>query len=327
MEKLMTPRPAVIERIRPETADTLVYTLRFAEPEVQQGYTFQPGQFNEISIFGVGEAPISISSDPNNRETFEHTVRVVGNVTRALARLREGSHVGVRGPYGKGWPMERLRGHNILLIAGGIGLAPLRPVIQDVLRHADLYGSLEILYGARSPAELLYVDEYDVWDAHPQIRLRLSVDRMDGTAAAAATAGGGAAGAGASNGMTGVGVAGPASALAGPQVMAERVKRATVALERYGGQVGPVTVLFDQMVTSPRGAVVITCGPEIMMKYVALGLVERGWSPEQIFVSLERRMECGVAQCGHCQIGPLYVCKDGPVFCYKDIRYLPEAVF
>lgn len=295
MQGLMTPRPAVIERIRSETEDTAVYTLRFVEQEVQQVYGFQPGQFNEISIFGVGEAPISISSDPGIHETFEHTVRVVGNVTRALARLREGSQVGVRGPYGKGWPMDQLRGRNILLVAGGIGLAPLRPLIQDVLRRPQLYGNLEILYGARNPAELLYADEYDIWDAHPQIRLRLAVDRMEADNLSAAGA--------------------------------ERLRRARVALERYDGQVGPVTVLFERLLSSPPGTVVVTCGPEIMMKYVAQGLMERGFSPDRIFVSLERRMECGVAQCGHCQIGPLYVCKDGPVFCYKDIRYLPEAVF
>ncbi|MBE3583663.1 MAG: FAD/NAD(P)-binding protein [Limnochordaceae bacterium] len=307
MQNLMTPRPAVIQRIRRQTADTLTYTLRFLEPEVQQAYRFSPGQFNEVSVFGVGEAPISISSAADTPDTFEHTVRAVGNVTAALARLMEGSQVGVRGPYGHGWPMQAMAGRNLLLIAGGIGLAPLRPVILEVMRHSDRYGSLEILYGARSPADLLFVDEYDVWTAHPQIRLLLSVDRLEPNPPPA--------------------VSFPGRDKGTDKAVEELIRRATVAVHRYDGRVGPVTVLFDQMMTLPAGTVVLTCGPEIMMKFVTLELMDRGFTCDQIYVSLERRMECGVAQCGHCQIGPLYVCKDGPVFNYKDVRYLPEAVF
>ncbi|HWI65616.1 MAG TPA: FAD/NAD(P)-binding protein [Symbiobacteriaceae bacterium] len=276
MRKEFTPVAARIQKITRQTYDTLTYTLAFEDQGLREDYRFQPGQFNMLSLLGIGEAPISISSWHGNTSTFDHTIRAVGTVTKAMEGLKEGDRIWVRGPYGHGWPVEDMKGKNILLVAGGIGLAPLRPLVEEVLLRPDRYGQLEILYGARTPADELFTGEFVDWDRHANISLRLAADR-------------------------------PAPG--------------------FSGRIGPVTVLFDEMTSKPHNTVVVTCGPEIMMRYVVRGLLARGFVPSQIYVSLERRMECGFGKCGHCQIGPLYVCKDGPVFKYTEIRNLPEEVF
>jgi len=270
------PAPARIERIVRQTYDTVTFTLTHEDPYRREFYRFQPGQFNMVSMLGIGEAPISISSWHGNGKTFDHTIRAVGTVTNAMMHLREGDRVWLRGPYGRGWPVSELQGKNILLVAGGIGLAPLRPLVEEVMLRPNMYGKMEILYGARTPGDMLFTDEYDEWHAMPNLALRTTVDRPDPT---------------------------------------------------YVGRSGPVTILFEEMETKPADTVVVTCGPEIMMKFVVRGLMARGFSAGQIYVSLERRMECGFGKCGHCQCGPLYVCKDGPVFNYSEIRNLPEEIF
>ncbi len=276
MRNLFKPETAVIKKITAQTPDTATYTLAFADERKQAEYSFQPGQFNMITLLGIGEAPISISSPADERSTFDHTIRRVGNLTKALAGLKEGDTVGIRGPYGNGWPVEEMRGKNILLIGGGIGLAPLRPLIMQVARHREDFGFFEILYGARTPADALFSNEYDAWRKIPDTKLWLTVDWVpDG--------------------------------------------------QKWGHDVGLVTALIeDRMESKPLNTIVVTCGPEIMMKFVIKGLLANGFKPGQIYVSLERRMECGVAKCGHCQMGPIYVCKDGPVFNYTEIKDLPE---
>ncbi|MDH7497259.1 MAG: 4Fe-4S dicluster domain-containing protein [Syntrophomonadaceae bacterium] len=271
------PLPAVIKGIKKQTADTTTYTLAFQDPKVQEAYTYQPGVFNMVSLFGLGEAPISISSSADTRGSFDHTIRAVGNVTNALEKCQVGDVIGIRGPYGRGWPVEEMEGKNVLLIAGGIGLAPLRPVIKHIQARRDRYGSLEILYGARTPADMLFTDEFDEWRAIPDTKLYLTVDRAD-----------------------------PADC--------------------WQFNVGVVTTLCDLMAAVPENTVVVTCGPDIMMKFVVKTLLGRGFSPEQIFVSLERRMSCGIKKCGNCQIGPVFVCQDGPVFRYSDVQDLPEEI-
>jgi sulfite reductase subunit B len=278
MRKAFTPVPARIERIVRQTYDTITYTVALEEPYQREYYRFQPGQFNMLSLLGIGEAPISISSWAGRAASFDHTVRAVGTVTNAMLNLHEGDRIWVRGPYGRGWPVDQMQGKGVLLVAGGIGLAPLRPIIEEFLLRPERYGHLEILYGARTPEDQLFQSEYSDWASHPNITLRLAVDRCD-------------------------------------------------ADDGWSGTVGPVTALFAQMSTQPQTSLVITCGPEIMMRYAVRGLLQRGFAPEQIYVSLERRMECGFGKCGHCQIGPLYVCKDGPVFNYTEIKNLPEEVF
>jgi len=270
----LKPRDAVIEAIKRETYDTLIYTLVLKDGGE---FSFKPGQFSMVGLPGMGEAPISISSEPSRRESFDHTIRAVGNVTRALANLEEGDEVMIRGPYGTGWPMEEAKGKDILIVAGGIGLAPLRPFIFHIFENRADFGYLEILYGARTPDDMLYTQEFPQWRKQERVKLLLTVDRV-------------------------------------PEGEAWE----------YG--LGVVTELFDFVEISPASGIALTCGPEIMMRFVARGLLQRGFSPGRVYLSMERRMKCGIAHCGHCQIGPKYVCQDGPVFTYRALRGLPDTL-
>jgi len=269
------PQKAVIEKIRKETIDTKTYTLRLLGEDGGTGFSVEPGQFVMISLFGIGEAPFSLSSSPNSDEAFNTTIRAVGNITNALDRLHEGAIIGVRGPYGHGWPIESARGKDVLIIAGGIGLPPLRPVITKIAEERRNYGRLEILYGARMPDQMIFPYEYEDWRKIKETRLELTVDS---------------------------------------------VPLGTV----WQYNVGVVTTLFNEMRTLPENSLVMTCGPEIMMRFVVRGLLAKKFAPDQIYVSLERRMKCGIAQCGHCQIGSKYVCKDGPVLRLSEIQGLPD---
>lgn len=276
-ENPYTPYPAVIKAIKQQTKDTATYTLAFTDEQLRQEYSFDPGTFNMVSVFGVGEAPISISSGADEKDCFEHTIRAVGNLTNFLTTLKVGDTVGIRGPYGYGWPVEEMKGKNVLVVAGGIGLAPLRPVLKHIINRRAEYGKLEILYGARNPQEMLFTDEFSQWRTWPDTNLLLTVDSPAGT--------------------------------------------------DWTENVGVVTTLFNQMTVEPENTIVVTCGPGIMMKFAVRDLLARGFKPEQIFVSLERRMSCGIKKCGNCQIGPLFVCQDGPVFRYSEVKDLPEDIF
>ena len=277
MENPVRPLEAVIEDIKQQTYDTVTYRISFKDLGQQGSFAFKPGQFNMVTLFGIGEAPISLSSEPQRRESFDHTVRAVGSLTKALTRLEPGSTVGVRGPYGSAWPMEEAKGKNVLIVAGGIGLAPLRPAITYMFHKRADFGSIEILYGARTPEDMLFTDEFDDWEEQSDARVLLTADTV-------------------------------------PQA------------NGWKHNVGVVTTLFDKMRTSPEHSIVLTCGPEIMMRFVVIDLLRRRFAPDQIFVSLERRMKCGVAMCGHCQVGPKYVCKDGPVFRYSALKRIPVPV-
>ena len=269
----LLPESAVILKTKQQTYDTVTFTMAFVD-ERQSQYSFHPGQFNMVGIFGIGEAPISISSEPARQDSFDHTVRIVGNLTRNLRQMEVGDVVGVRGPYGSGWPLDKAVGKDVLVVAGGIGLAPLRPVVTHILANRSQFGSLEILYGARTPQDLLYTDEFESWRSSADCTVSATVDTM-------------------------------------PEG------------QRWDGQVGVVTTLYKEMKTRPKDTVVMMCGPQIMMKFGIIGLEKDGFSPDDIFVSLERRMKCGVGMCGHCQTGPAHVCKDGPVFQYSQLRRMP----
>lgn len=270
----LKPRDAVIEATKRETYDTLIYTLVLKDGGE---FSFKPGQFNMVGLPGMGEAPISISSEPSRRESFDHTIRAVGNVTRALANLEEGDEVMIRGPYGSSWPMEKAKGKDILIVAGGIGLAPLRSFIFHIFENRADFGYLEILYGARTPDDMLYTQEFPQWRKQEKVKLLLTVDQV-------------------------------------PEGEAWE----------YG--IGVVTELFDFVEIPPASGIALTCGPEIMMRFVTMGLLQRGFSPGRVYLSMERRMKCGIAHCGHCQIGPKYVCQDGPVFTYRALRGLPDTL-
>lgn len=272
-----TPENAVIRDIKRQTYDTKTYTLSFENEQKRRGFSFKPGQFIMVSLLGIGEAAFSPCSDPAERENFEITVRAVGNVTETLDRLNVGDVVGVRGPYGTCWPLKEAKNKNILTIAGGLGINPIRPVLTYVAANRDDYGDVEILYGAKTPDDLFFTYEFDDWRRMKNTRLLLTVNMVP--------------------------------------------KEST-----WKNNVGVVTTLFEKMRASPDNTVALTCGPEIMMRFVVKGLIYRGFTSGQIFVSLERRIKCGIGICGHCQLGTKFVCKEGPVFRYADVKGLPDSM-
>lgn len=272
---LQLPREAVVVTTKDHTPDTKTFRLRLGNEG--QKLDFRPGQFNMLGLPGFGEAPFTFSSPPQADGSFEHTVRAVGRLTKGLFKLKEGDVVHVRGPFGSAWPLGEVKGKDLLIVAGGMGMVPLRPFLLEVfLKKAD-YGKVVILFGARTPGELIYHEEFDSWRKQPDTTLLLTVDEVP-----------------------------PA--------------------EEWNGHIGVVTGLFPEMDIDPDNAAVLTCGPEIMMRFVARGLLLRRFSPSRIYVSLERRMRCGAGHCGHCQLGPKFVCKDGPVFRYEELSGLPDTL-
>jgi NAD(P)H-flavin reductase len=266
----MIPQPYTVVRKRRETHDTV--TL-FMEPTDKGAGTmvFDPGQFNMLYLPGKGEAPISISGDPHGGSTLIHTIRGVGALTKALCAIGRGGVVGVRGPFGSSWPVKRAEGADIIIIAGGIGLAPLRPAFYHLLEHRDRYGRIKLLYGARSPQEMLYIPELEKWRSRFDIEVEVTVDNADSD---------------------------------------------------WYGHVGVVTTLIPHAVFDPEDTVAMICGPEIMMRFTINKLLDHELVRKNIYVSYERNMKCALGFCGHCQFGPKFVCKDGPVFCFDDIEWL-----
>lgn len=259
---------ARIQRVVPETPGVATYDLVFDDETLASGFTFRPGQFNMLYLPGVGEVAISISGHPADYSKVPHTIREAGNVTQALARLGKGGAIGVRGPFGSSWPIDECLGKDVILVAGGIGLAPLRPAIYELLDHRDRLNSLTLLYGSRSPDGLLYTNEYDTW-RNDGLDVQTTVDRSE---------------------------------------------------EDWSGNVGVVTVLLDRLaLPRPEQTLLLTCGPEIMMWYTIQAALNRGISMESVYVSLERNMNCAIGLCGHCQFGPEFLCKDGPVFRYDRV--------
>lgn len=262
-----------VTRRRRETRDTITLQLR---PQNGVDFPFRAGQFNMLSAYGVGEVPISISSSPDRPATIEHTIRAVGAATNALVNLRAGDWVGVRGPFGQGWPMAPAKGSDVLVVAGGLGLAPLRPVIRQILAHRDEYRRFVILYGSRTPADLLFKGELERWRNHANVEVQVTVDRADAD---------------------------------------------------WRGNVGVVPALFGRVekLFEPANTVAMVCGPDVMMHFSVRELQRRGVSDQQIYLSLERNMKCALAFCGHCQYGPFFICKDGPVFPYGQIAFLANV--
>jgi NAD(P)H-flavin reductase len=269
MPLTMTPIPFRIVSRRRETPDTC--TLEIAPPD-GEAFAFAPGQFNMLYAFGQGEVPISISGNPARARTIHHTVRSVGSVTRAICSLKPGATIGVRGPYGTAWPVEAARDRDVLIIAGGIGMAPLRPLIYQLMERRSEIRRVTLLYGSRTPKDLLFVREIEKWRGRLDFEVLVTVDS---------------------------------------------------AQRNWRGLVGVVTTLLPAAHYNPGSAVAMVCGPEIMMRLTVRDLLHLGMSPTDIYVSLERNMKCALGVCGHCQFGPMFVCKDGPVFSYDRVaRYL-----
>jgi NAD(P)H-flavin reductase len=274
-EKLSSPyvpEKATIKKITQLTETEKLFLIAL---ESGQSLGHAPGQFVEVSLFGIGEGPISISSPPAKDNTFELGVRAAGNLTRALHGLKAGDSIGIRGPFGHGFPVETLMGKDLLFVAGGIGLVPLRSLIKYSLEHRAAFGRIIILFGSRSPKERLFTDELAAWSKRGDVEFLETVDRSD---------------------------------------------------EGWTGNVGVITTLFKKITIDPRKTAVMIVGPPVMYKYALLEVKEKEVPRQNIFLSLERRMKCGLGKCGHCQINNYYVCQEGPVFAYPQIEDKEEAL-
>ena len=272
-DSIYLPRLAEITGKEPLTARETLFTVRMADGS-PLGHA--PGQFVSVSVFGVGEAPISLASSPARPgKTFELCIRAAGSVTGALHRLPAGSTIGIRGPFGRGFPVEEFRGHDLVIIAGGLGLAPLRSLIGYVLDRRDGFGALTLLYGARTPADMLFVTEMEGWKRARDFKVETTVDLADGA---------------------------------------------------WSGRVGAITRLVDRLDTDPPRTFAALVGPPVMFRFVLKSLMLKGIYESRVYLSLERRMKCGVGKCGHCQVDDVYVCQKGPVFPYTRLRRLKEAL-
>jgi sulfhydrogenase subunit gamma (sulfur reductase) len=238
-------------------------------------FDFNPGQFIQLSIFGIGEAPISISSSPFNKNTIGICVRRVGDVTNAIHKLETGSLLGIRGPLGHGFPVQNMKGKDLVFIAGGLGLAPLRSLINYVLEKRDDFARITILYGVKNSEEILFADELELWKNRKDIEIEITVDKPNGS---------------------------------------------------WSGKTGVITRLIPSLNLEASNTYAMVVGPPVMYKYVLLELQMKQIPEDQIIMSLERRMKCGIGKCGHCQINGVYVCLDGPEFSYHKLKFLSEAI-
>ncbi len=239
------------------------------------GFNFDPGQFVQLSILGIGEAPISISSSPFNKSTIGLCVRRAGDVTSAIHKLEAGSHLGIRGPLGHSFPVNEMKGKDLLFVAGGLGLAPLRSLIHYALEKRDDFAKITILYGAKSPGEMLFAEELELWKTREDIDICITVDKPD---------------------------------------------------KSWTSESGVITKLIPPLKLEPENTYALVVGPPVMYKYVLLELKTKQIPDDQIIMSLERRMKCGIGKCGHCQINGVYVCIEGPGFSCHKLKSLSEAI-
>lgn len=273
MNDAFLPHIARLVDVWDETPDTKTFTLRFRDLEKGGDFHYLPGQFLELSVFGYGEAPFCIASSPTRPEALEATVRRTGQLTNALHKLGEGNEVGIRGPFGNGFNVEAARGKDLLFVAGGIGLPPLRSLIWNVLDERSRFGRVIILYGARTPTDLVYKQELEEWGKRSDVELHVTVD---------------------------------------------------AAQPGWTGTVGVVPSLFKHVTIHPESTLAYVCGPPIMIRIAIKDLLALGFKEEAVISTLERMMQCGIGKCNHCAIGHRYVCRDGPVFNYRQIRELVE---
>jgi NAD(P)H-flavin reductase len=262
------PLPARVLDVVHENFNTRTFKIQIVDPDLRAMYRFLPGQFNMLYAPGVGEAAISISSDSESTDVLEHTIRLVGSVTRAIDRIGKGGVIGLRGPFGRPWPVDKLDGHDLVMVAGGIGLAPLRPVVHWALRNRSKLRRVMLLFGCRTPSDRLFVEQLDRWTSDRVIDVLVTVDN---------------------------------------------------ATAEWTGPVGVVTKLLQRVKVNADRTLVMVCGPRILNRVAAWNLLQLHVPPSQVYVSLERNMNCGFGRCGHCQYGSKFVCKDGPVFCFSEV--------
>ena len=266
MHNIYQSQPAIVENIIEETPTIKTLVLR-----PKQDFSFSTGQFVELSLPGIGEAPFTPSSDPDVKDTIEISIMNVGRLTQQIHDLSKKAQVGVRGPYGNGYPVEDFKGREIVVVGGGVGLAPLRSLLLSLFSKLKKYKKVLLRYGARTPADTLYTSLLKKWSK--KIDVVTTVDAAD---------------------------------------------------RGYKGNVGLVTTILKDFPVKENKAVCVVCGPPIMMKFTTLKLLELGFLPENIYLSMERNMSCGLGKCGHCRIGKYYVCKDGPVFTYDKLKDIPD---
>ncbi len=270
MSNGFVPVPAVIDEIIVETPTIKTFVLKPAEP-----IPFRAGQFVQLEVPGLGEAPFTPSSSPFETDTMEITILKTGLVTNRLHELEAGERLGIRGPFGKGYPIPKLDGQTVLVIGGGVGLAPLRSLLYHLFGEPDCCDRVTIKYGARNPAEMCFKRQHESWSARPGVDFTPTIDR-------------------------------PA--------------------EGWDGHVGLVTTLLDDLDLDRSKTYAVSCGPEVMLRFVTWKLLDVGFPPDRIYLSMNRNMSCGMGICGRCNVGPYYLCKDGPDMCYADIQDIPYAL-
>ena len=275
MNNIYLPHLAEISEIIDETPDTRTFRLKFKDSETSDRFEFKAGQFAEYSAFGDGESTFCIASSPTRMDYIECSFKVYGKVTQALYRLNKGDTIGIRGPYGNWFPLDDLKNKNILFVAGGIGMAPVRCVIDNVLDRRNEYKDITIIYGARSVSDVIYKEEIEEWKKRTDLKTIITVDPGGETPA-------------------------------------------------WDGEVGFVPAVVEKISPSSENTAVIICGPPVMIKYIMPVLTKLGFKDEDIYTTLENRMKCGLGKCGRCNIGNVYICKDGPVFTYAQIKRLPQ---
>lgn len=266
---------ADITGIIPLTEHEKLFQVRILDETDRERFSFRPGQFVMVEVPGFGEVPISLSSSPSHHGYMELCIRKVGTVTGALSKAQRGAKIGIRGPFGTHFPMEQMKGHNVLLVAGGLGIAPLRSPLFYITENRPDYKDVQILYGTRDPSQLLFSYQYEQWRRIDGVNLHITVDRPD---------------------------------------------------ESWTGEVGVITKLFDKIRISPHDTYAVVCGPPVMFKFVCSHLAGLGVPMHRMFISLERRMHCGMGKCCRCHIGSTYTCLDGPVFDYWTVMNLKEAI-
>ncbi|MDI6791854.1 MAG: FAD/NAD(P)-binding protein [bacterium] len=269
------PKPVRIEEIITETEDRNLKTfkLAFLNKEDEQAFRYTPGQFAELSIAGKGEIPIGIASSPTEKGHLLFTVNKVGVVTTQLHNMSVGEVMGVRGPLGKPYPIDKLEGKNVVIVSGGFAFTTLRSTIAYMLENRERFGNITVIYGARTPGMLLYKDQLKEWQDRDDIDMHVTVDKK---------------------------------------------------AEGWTGKVGFVPAVTKEVAPSADNTYVLVCGPPIMIKFTQPVLTELGFTPETIIMSLENRMKCGIGVCGRCNVGPNYVCKDGPVFTLAELNEMPK---
>jgi sulfite reductase subunit B len=268
MNNIYIPQEATIEDIIVETPTIKTFVLR---PKAE--FLFRTGQFIELTLPGVGEAPFTPSSDPNLKDKIDVTIMNAGRVTQTLHNTPKNTAVGIRGPYGKGYPLDKFEGKDILIVGGGVGLAPLRSLLFSLFANINRYNKVILRYGARTPHDIVYKELIPQWSKIKKVNVMVTVD---------------------------------------------------VGNPSWKGHVGLVTTVLKDLPLDLKKAMAIVCGPPIMMKFVNLKLLDLGFSPQDIYLSMEKNMSCGLGKCGHCRMGKYYTCKDGPVFTYEELKDIPE---